>query len=169
MIAPPGVHETNFPTIDVGDPGKIALTFPGSTSTLGHADKTRTWNSYVVVSTNALSSNPLFLANIANPLNEPVARGDCHNRCGRMYDFLDVLSAPNDQGRVWATAVDTCTALMSCSTKRLPGNYDSDDVVVEETAHSYGVSADMQGVVIREVSGPALRGSAPWIKADTRR
>jgi len=72
-IAPPGVHEVNFPTIDVGDPGKIAITFPGTTSTLGHKDLTRTWNSYVVVSTNALAANPLFLSNTANPKNDPVA------------------------------------------------------------------------------------------------
>src|SRR5947209_3264586 len=30
MVAPPGVHEVDFPTIDVGDPGKIAITFPRS-------------------------------------------------------------------------------------------------------------------------------------------
>ncbi len=168
LIAPPGVHEVNFPTIDVGDPGKIAITFPGTTSTLGHKDLTRTWNSYVVVSTNALAANPLFLSNTANPKNDPVARGDCNNRCGRMYDFLDIVSAPNDQGRIWATAVDTCTSLLRCSTTRLPGNNDSGDVVQEETAHDYGTSADMRGVIIRQVSGPALRGSAP-ITRDTLR
>jgi hypothetical protein len=85
-----------------------------------------------------------------------------------MYDFLDIVSAPADQGRVYATAVDTCTAYLSCSTKRLPGNFDSDDVVQEETAHDYGTSADMQGVIIRQVSGPALRGPKP-ITHDTRR
>lgn len=169
MIAPPGVRETNFPTIDVGDPGRIAITFPGSTSTLGHKDKTRPWNSYVVVSTDALSANPLFLSNIANPAYDPVARGDCNDRCGRMYDFLDVVSAPADQGRVFATAVDTCTAVSSCSSKRVVGNSDDADIVTEETAHPYGASSDMQGVVIREVSGPALRGRAAWITRDTRR
>ena len=168
MIAPPGVNETNFPTIDVGDPGKIAITFPGSTSTLGSKDKTRPWNSYVVMSTNALSKDPLFLSNIANPKSDPVARGDCSNRCGRMYDFLDVVSAPLDHGRIFATAVDTCTAYLSCNSKRLPGNNDSNDVVQEETAHDYGTSADMQGVIIRQVSGPALRGTGN-ITHDTAR
>jgi hypothetical protein len=167
MIAPPGVHEVNFPTIDVGDPGKIAITFPGTTSDEGARDKTRPWNSYVVVSTDALSSNPLFLSNIANPKNDPVARGDCSDRCGRMYDFLDVVSAPGDQGRVFATAVDTCTAENSCNSKRVKGNNDDADIVTEETNHPYGASSDMQGVIIREVSGPALRGSG-WITRDTR-
>jgi hypothetical protein len=168
MIAPPGVHETNFPTIDVGDPGKIAITFPGTTSDGGAKDKTRPWNSYVVVSTDALSANPLFLSNIANPKNDPVARGDCSDRCGRMYDFLDVVSAPGDQGRVFATAVDTCTAVSSCNSKRVKGNDDDADIVTEETNHPYGASSDMQGVIIREVSGPALRGSG-WITRDTKR
>jgi len=168
MIAPPGVHEVNFPTIDVGDPGKIAITFPGTTSDAGAKDKTRPWNSYVVVSTDALSANPLFLSNIANPKNDPVARGDCSDRCGRMYDFLDVVSAPKDQGRVFATAVDTCTAVSSCSSTRVKGNDDDSDIVTEETNHPYGASSDMQGVIIREVSGPALRGPG-WITRDTKR
>jgi hypothetical protein len=166
MIAPPGVHEVNFPTIDVGDPGKIAITFPGTTSTGGTKDNTRPWNSYVVVSTNALSDDPLFLSNIANPKNDPVARGDCADRCGRMYDFLDIVSAPNQGGRVFATAVDTCTAENSCNSKRVVGNDDDADIVTEETSHPYGASSDMQGVIIREVSGPALRGSG-WISHDT--
>jgi hypothetical protein len=169
MIAPPGVHEVNFPSIDVGDPGRIAITFPGTTSSAGHKDLKRPWNSYVVMSTNALSKNPLFLSNIANPKWDPVARGDCADRCGRMYDFLDIVSSPIDQGRVFATAVDTCTALLDCNHKHLQGNWDSDDVVQEETAHDYGASADMQGVIIREVSGPALRGPSPWITRDSRR
>ncbi|HEU5033321.1 MAG TPA: sialidase family protein [Mycobacteriales bacterium] len=168
MIAPPGVHEVDFPTIDVGDPGKIAITFPGTTSSNGVKDKTRPWNSYVVVSTNALASNPLFLSNIANPKNDPVHRGDCNGRCGRMYDFLDIVVAPEDQGRVFATAVDTCTTLMSCSTKRVAGEND-DDIVAVETGDSHGAAADMQGVVIREVSGPALRGQQHWITRDSRR
>ncbi|HUR52413.1 MAG TPA: sialidase family protein [Mycobacteriales bacterium] len=168
MIAPPGVHEVNFPTIDVGDPGKIAITFPGTTSKGGTKDNSRPWNSYVVMSTNALSADPLFLSNIANPKNDPVARGDCSDRCGRMYDFLDIVSAPGDQGRVFATAVDTCTAVSSCNSKRVEGNDDDAGIVEEETNHPYGASSDMQGVIIREVSGPALRGSG-WITRDTKR
>jgi hypothetical protein len=168
MIAPPGVHETNFPSVDVGDAGRVAITFPGTTSDDGHKDPKRPWNSYVVMSTNALSSNPLFLSNIANPKFDPVARGDCQGRCGRMYDFLDVVSSPVDQGRVYAAAVDTCTRLLDCNIKHVAGNFDSDDVIQEETAHDYGASADMQGVVIRQVSGPALRGRG-WITRDAPR
>jgi hypothetical protein len=166
MLAPPGVHEVDFPSIDVGDPGRIAITFPGTTSAAGTKDKTRPWNSYVVVSTNALSANPLFLSNIANPKYDPVHRGDCNGRCGRMYDFLDVVSSPQDQGRVFATAVDTCTAYLHCNSKRVAGEND-DDVVQVELGETHGASDDMQGVVIREVSGPALRGRARWITHDS--
>ena len=172
MIAPPGVHEVDFPTIDVGDPGKVAITFPGTTSAGGSKDKTRPWNSYVVMSTNALSANPLFLSNIANPKWDPVHRGDCGGesggRCGRMYDFLDVVSSPVDHGRVFATAVDTCTAYLNCATKRVGGENDDSTVSYEEGTTHYAAD-DMQGVVIREVSGPALRGPQQWITADSHR
>ena len=171
MIAPPGVHEVNFPSIDVGDPGKIVVTFPGTTFGDGakpSTDSKRPWNFYVTMSTNALAPHPLFTSNITNPVADPIARGDCYDRCGRMYDFLDVVSAPLDQGRVWATQVDTCTALLDCNKAPVPGNHD--DVIADETTgHMYGASADMQGVIVRQVSGPALRGKAKWIRGDTAR
>ena len=170
MIAPPGVHEVDFPSIDVGDPGRIAITFPGTTSSGGAKDKTRPWNSYVVMSTNALSANPLFLSNIANPKFDPVHRGDCGGesggRCGRMYDFLDVVVSRYDQGRVFATAVDTCTAVDNCMYRRVAGEND-DDTVAYETGDTHGASNDMQGIVIREVSGPALRGAVRYITHDS--
>ena len=172
MIAPPGVHEVDFPSIDVGDPGRIAITFPGTTSSGGSKDKTRPWNSYMVVSTNALSANPLFLSNIANPKFDPVHRGDCGGesggRCGRMYDFLDVVASRYDQGRIFATAVDTCTALDACNYKRVAGEND-DSEVDYELGNTHGAAADMQGIVIREVSGPALRGPDPYITQDSKR
>lgn len=107
MIAPPGVFEVNFPTITAGDPGKIAITFPGTTVN-DQQDSTRPWNSYVVISTNALDPDPLFLSNVANDPNDPVHRGDCLGRCAGMFDFLDIQVSPAD-GTPWATAVDTCT------------------------------------------------------------
>jgi hypothetical protein len=168
MIAPPGVHEVDFPTMDVGDPGRISVTFPGTTSTRGGKDKTRPWNSYVVVSTNVLTAKPLFLSNIANPKWDPVHRGDCNGRCGHMYDFLDIVVSSRDQGRVFATEVDTCTAVMSCNRRRVAGE-DDDDIVQYELGNTHGAASDMQAVIIREVSGPALRGPARWITRDSSR
>ncbi len=166
MIAPPGVREVNWPTIDAGDPGRIAITFPGTTAVGDDnersTDLSRPWNSYVVVSTNALSSKPLFLSNITNHPYDPVHRGNCNGRCGNMFDFLDVFVSPQDQGRIWATAVDTCTAKSDCNKKRLPGA-DGDAV-----SPSDGAASDMQGVAIRQVSGPALRGRAPYLAAERR-
>jgi hypothetical protein len=166
MVAPPGVHEVNLPTIDAGDAGRITLTFPGTTlvneddDAKPPTDKTRPWNSYVVVSTNALSAKPLFLSNIANPTYDPVHRGDCLGRCGNMFDFLDVVVAPGDQGRIWATAVDTCTSVKKCSTTRVAGN--------NNNTGSLGATDDMQGVAIRQISGPAMRGRTTYLKPDRR-
>jgi len=114
MIAPPGVFEVNFPTITAGDPGKIAITFPG-TMVNDQSDPTRPWNSYVVISTNALETNPLFLSNIANDPDDPIHRGNCVGRCAGMFDFLDIQVSPAD-GTAWASAVDTCTG--DCVTNR---------------------------------------------------
>jgi hypothetical protein len=85
-----------------------------------------------------------------------------------MYDFLDVVSSPIDHGRVFATAVDTCTTYLSCSTKRVEGENDDDEVSYEEGTTHYAAD-DMQGVVIREVSGPALRGPQSSITHDSSR
>jgi len=50
MVAPPGVAQVNFPVIDAGDPGNVAISFPSTTTT----DKSRAWDQTVVVSTDAL-------------------------------------------------------------------------------------------------------------------
>ena len=100
-----------------------------------------------MVSTNALADNPLFLSNIANKRGDPVHRGDCPDRCGNMFDFLDVHRAPQS-GEVWATAVDTCTSKEKCNTVRAPG--------FDEDQNDDGVSSDMRGIAIRQLSGPRL-------------
>jgi hypothetical protein len=149
MIAPPGVQAVNFPTIDAGSAGRIAITFPGTLSKDGN-DVTRPWFSYVVESVDALSPNPTFLSVVANPggLADPVHRGDCDGRCGRMYDFLDIVVAPDAAGTVWGTATDTCTAAGECSTRRVAGfSFNSGE---------HGASGSRDGVVFRQVSGPRL-------------
>jgi hypothetical protein len=141
MMAPPGVREVNFPTIVAGDPGRIAVLFPGSESA-NFEDETRPWNLYVVMSTNALAADPVFTWTTANDPGDPVHRGSCGpGRCdaadgGSMFDFLDIQVSPGD-GAFWGTASDTCVG--ECLTnpqaqKLRPG----------------------QGMAIRQVRGPSL-------------
>lgn len=114
MIAPPGVLETNFPTITAGHAGRIAITFPGTTQT----GSTRPWNQYLIVSTDALTTGtpgPLFVwTTHDDPVTNPVRRGACGpGRCGGMFDFLDIITSPKD-GAFWATASDTCAGSAAC-------------------------------------------------------
>jgi hypothetical protein len=138
MVAPPGVYETNFPTITAGDAGRIAITFPGSTVNNKNAAN-RPWNSYVVLTIDALSPDPTFLWSLGNVDGDPVHRGLCEGRCSGMYDFLDIQTSPKD-GTIWATASDNCvsTACKSGSASLLsPG----------------------QGVAINQIGGPTLFSS----------
>jgi hypothetical protein len=147
MIAPPGVQAVNFPTISAGSAGRIAITFPGTMSN-NTDDITRPWFSYVVESVDALSYTPTFLSAVANPggLADPIHRGDCFGRCGRMYDFLDVVVDPS--GTVWGTATDTCTPLAECSVRRVGGYSDLTD--------EDGAAQSADGVAYRQISGPSL-------------
>jgi len=131
MVAPPGVKAVNFPTIDAGSPGHVAITFPGSTSP--EVSKTRPWNYYMTVSTDALAPLPTFHSASANKVSDPIHRGACVSRCAGMFDFLDVVVAPS--GEAWATEVDTCTG--TC--------------IKDETA-----AKDAQAVVVRQLSGPGM-------------
>jgi hypothetical protein len=134
----------NFPSIDAGDRGRIAITFPGTTG--DPRDPNRPWNTYVVISTDALTANPTFVSSTSNNPSDPVHRGNCNARCAGMFDFLDVVVAPAGQGAVWATATDTCT---SAACKDPDGSARS--------------ASDAAGVAVRQISGPALRGKSPYL------
>lgn len=149
MIAPPGVAEVNFPTVTAGDEGKIALTFMG-TADGDRADKTRPWNAYVVATENALADTPLLLSATANPVSDPMHRGDCYGRCALLHDFLDISLSPAD-GTIWAANSDMCTTLQKCNTVAAPGNGSGGD----------GVSSDYEGVAIHQVGGPVLSTVSP--------
>jgi hypothetical protein len=158
MIAPPGVTEAWFPVVEAGDNGKIAVWFMGSRSTAKKDTRnTRPWNMYAAVSTDALKANPTFVSTYTNTPGDPIHRGDCGGRCGTVFDFLDLVAAPNDGGRLWGVAVDSCTKL--CAEEEVTGNSDEKG--------TYGKSNDNVGRVFRQVSGPALRSSKP-ITSDTR-
>jgi hypothetical protein len=151
MIAPPNVREVQWPTIAAGANGRIAVTFPGTTSK-DQGDLTRPWDYYVVTSIDALSPNPTFVSNIANPATDPVHRGDCPGRCGNMLDFLDVVVSPAVSPvshPVWATVVDTCTTLKGCSTDKTAKGFD-------EATTTDNAAADMKGIYVRQIGGPRI-------------
>ena len=141
MISPPGVYEVNLPAMVAGDAGKLAVSFVGTT--VDNRDNAkRPWNSYVAVTTDALAAEPVFLSTTANPVADPIHRGNCQGRCGLMLDFLDIVVSPKDGG-VWAAAVDTCTAQANCNRATAPGNPD-----------------DGEGVIVRQLAGPRILSGA---------
>ncbi|MBK5306302.1 MAG: exo-alpha-sialidase [Frankiaceae bacterium] len=140
LVAPPGVKAVNFPTIDAGSPGHVAITFPGTTDE--DRSTARPWNYYMAVSTNALAPLPTFHSATANKVSDPIHRGACNSRCGNMFDFLDVVLAPS--GAAWGVAVDTCTSV-KCVRAEGP------KLKSDETP------SDAQGIVVRQLAGPGAR------------
>jgi hypothetical protein len=140
VVSPPGVHEANLATLDVGGVGKVAFAFMGSENSPwrhncakkdacpGNAEYTETtWNGYVTTTTNALDDNPKFVSSAVNPAKDPIARGRCGpGRCGLVFDFIDVVIGPD--GAPYATFVDTCIAV--CAGKGQTSSYGNDGVVV---------------------------------------
>jgi len=147
MIAPPGVHEVQWPSVAAGNTGRIAISFPGTTER-NQGDLTRPWDYYVVASVNALTRNPTFVSNISNPATDPVHRGDCPGRCGNMLDFLDVLVSPAPGHSIWATVVDTCTARKDCNS--------NPDAVGFSDDGGDGAAVDMRGLYVKQIGGPNL-------------
>lgn len=150
MVAPPGVKVSNFPSLAVGDTGRVVITFPGSTEANANkpTGKTAGWNYYVVETLNGLSPRPTFVSQIA-PIPSALGggstvmhRGACNGRCGGLFDFLDVQVAPTAGGPAYASLSDDCTGLCA---KNLGKSNDS----------SAG-----QGILVRQVAGPALTGHA---------
>lgn len=140
MIAPPGVEEVNFPTLDAGDAGRIVVHFPG-TVVGDRDDGQRPWNLYQVVAIDALAPDPLFVFTVANEPAEPIHRGPCGpGRCAGMFDFLDIVvppaGVPAAADGFWATGVDTCNA--ACE-------------------QFGGAAGGMDGIVVRQLAGPSLR------------
>ncbi|MGH2829705.1 MAG: hypothetical protein ACRDJM_04415 [Actinomycetota bacterium] len=93
------------------------------------------------------------MSNVANPggPGDPIHRGFCNQRCGNLYDFIDIQTAPDRRGTIWVATADTCTAFRKCSTVRAPG---ATGIILGQQD---GVSGDMQGVAVRQSGGPSLR------------
>jgi hypothetical protein len=116
VAATTGITAT-MPAIAVGDPGRIAIAYPGTddlvdgwnTSPLpARADEA--WYPYFTVSFNALDANPTFDSFSASG-TDPLERGHSCVRGGRctfQVDFIDAVIGPN--GLPYAAFADGCTS-----------------------------------------------------------
>lgn len=115
MVGAPGITEANLLTIDVGDPGNIALAYVASRNSIFQECLRNPrckpprgpvkWNAFIAQSTNVLAKRPMFLSASANAPDEPVVYGPCGpGRCSSMVDFIDVEIAPD--GAPWGAFVD---------------------------------------------------------------
>jgi hypothetical protein len=141
MVAPPGVTETNIPSIAAGGPGQIAILYMGTTADYGYTEPNEGkagWNVYMTISDDATVAEPIFQTTTVRPLADPMIRSACGpGRCGNVFDFLDIII--DSGGRAWATFVDTCTG----------------PCIANRTASS----TDAKGGVAPLLTGPSLRGS----------
>ena len=121
MIGVPGLKEVNIPTIDAGDPGKVAIAYMGSTNVKitkdeeGNTERNResaSWNAYLAASVNVFADNPVIISAQVNESSDPVKRRNCGpGRCGAVFDFIDVVISPD--GTPWAAFVDACIDVCS--------------------------------------------------------
>ncbi|MGH2756500.1 MAG: sialidase family protein [Actinomycetota bacterium] len=137
MIGPPGLERSSLPAIDIGDDGKIAITYAGS-DTPGKKEKNWRWNGYITMTADALAPNPVFYTGTMNAPSDPLQIGECGGtRCHSLGDFFDVTIAPD--GTPWVAFVDACFKPDYC----VP------------TFEAVGVRGE--AVVGRLVGGPELR------------
>lgn len=130
MVAAPGVNESWNPSIEVGDPGRIAISYMGTTNSpgppycvsttptscrtaIGKPPKPASayaktgWNGYMSVSVNALAPKPQFLTTTVNDPADPLTRGECGVvQCQQQVDFLSL--ALSRGGKPFASFVDGC-------------------------------------------------------------
>ncbi len=140
MVAPPGVAEVNWPVLEAGAEGRVAIAFPGTT-VANRDDQSRPWHAYQVVGLDLLGDEPLFVSTTANVAGDPVHRGNCGpGRCGPLWDFQDIQISPLDGG-FWAAIADSCRTQRCLGGKRPV----RDDVTTG------------MGVAVRQIGGPRVR------------
>ena len=121
MVAAPKVNEVTLPTLDVGDPGKVAIAYMGSTNSpfkkcqpeCEDKDYAKTkWNGYITSTVDAFGKNPTFYSTAINPISDPIYQGRCDfsNRCSPILDFIDIEISPD--GTPYGAFVDAC--LIAC-------------------------------------------------------
>ena len=144
IASPRGMKETNLPQLTVGDAGKVALVYYGSTNSpfpkckrecesVDYAETT--WNGYLAISTNALDANPTFMTGAINHPSDPLTRKVCGpGRCSMAMDFIDVEIGPD--GIAYGAFVDGC---------------------MKDCDATVGDGALYEGLVGKLVGGPRLR------------
>lgn len=153
MVGVPRIKEATLPKLDVTPDGRVAIAYYGSTNSPGPPFPERyscvpdavsclqalfflnppdpkryepvTWNGYLGMSEDALSSNPTFFTASVNDPKDPFVRGTCGPiRCKAVYDFIDVVL--DKRGQPWAAYVDICIA--TCA-EGAAGNQGNEGVV----------------------------------------
>lgn len=104
MIAPPGVKLATLIALDVSAPGNLAVSFVGSETQAGFGRGE--YNGYMMMTTGALSRDPLFYASRINPADDPIDGGCVTGACAANREFIDVAISPD--GSVWASFADGC-------------------------------------------------------------
>ena len=133
MFGPPGVRQAWNPVLDLDSSGRIAMGYLASTNAPGapFADgpedlgpyKDATWNGYITVTDDPLSSEPTFYTASVNAPSHPflklppdasgTAPIPCAQvRCGQEYDFIDLKFARD--GTPWAIFIDACGGGKDC-------------------------------------------------------
>jgi hypothetical protein len=137
MIGAPGLKQARLPALDMGDPGKIAITYIGS-ETPGKDSEKWKWNGYITITEDATAADPLFYTGTMNSKRNPLHIGECGSvRCHSLGDFFDVTIGPD--GTPWVSYVNAC--------------YEPDYCV--PTFEAVGLRGE--SVVGRLVGGPKLR------------
>jgi hypothetical protein len=115
LVSPPGVTEASLPSVAVGDEGRIAIAYIGSTEAPGGPAPDgsgteyagATWHGYLTTSVDADEATPTFHTVTVNDPGDPLVRGSCGiPRCQQQFDFIDVEIAPD--GTPWTALADGC-------------------------------------------------------------
>jgi len=163
VASPAEVTATHLPAIAAAAKGHVVIAYAGTETLPGGYDNeefskpasqrpadgainSATWNGYLAVLTDALSSEPTIVTVTVNDPADPLVRGYCGpGRCPGMYDFIDVVIGPD--GRPYAGFVDACVG--ECAGPE--GTYQQ----------SQGRAQGRAGALVALAQGPNLR--APGI------
>ena len=122
-------YTTNMPVLVAGDPGKVAIAYPGTNDlpngykTKGYLDDPEVdfshveWGANYTYSYNALDAKPTFKTTVSTG-KDPIGRNRmCSNgtRCAHLVDFIEMVLGPD--GRPYASFADGCVKECSTSPK----------------------------------------------------